>query len=104
MWRLVFPILAYVLFAAHLLFHGLGLVVALLGLLPVVFIGFRHKIAVYAHMGLLIIIGLEWLRAMWALVELRLAYGMDWKLAAAILIGCAVFSFASAWIVYRRRV
>ena len=25
MWRLVFAVLAYVLFAAHVMFHGLGL-------------------------------------------------------------------------------
>ncbi|MDO4937364.1 MAG: hypothetical protein Q4E62_05545 [Sutterellaceae bacterium] len=103
MWRLIFPILAYVLFAAHLMFHGFGLFVAAAGLLPAFFVGFRHKAIVYVHTALLILIGLEWLRAMWALVEIRLAHGMDWKLAAAILTGCALWSFVSAWIVYRRK-
>lgn len=102
MWRLIFPILAYVLFAAHLLFHGFGLWIALAGLIPVALIGLRQKAVIYTHTMLLSLIGFEWLRTMWALVEIRRAYDVDWMLAATILSTCALWSFLSAWIMYRR--
>lgn len=103
MWRLIFPILAYVLFAAHLLFHGFGLWIAVAGLIPIALIGFGHKAVIYGHTVLLSLIGIEWLRTMWTLVEIRRAHGVDWMLAATILTACALWSFLSAWIIYRRR-
>lgn len=40
---LIFPVLCFVLFGAHLLFHGWGLEIALLPLIPVVLLFVRHR-------------------------------------------------------------
>lgn len=102
MWRLIFPGLAYVILAAHVMFHGLGLIAAVAALIPIALLGIRQKAVCYGHAVLLVLTACEWVRTTWALLEVRWAHGMDWKLAAAILIGCAVLSLVSAWIMVRR--
>lgn len=102
LWLLVAPIVSYVLFAAHLLFHGWGVWVAVAALVPLAFIGFKNRIASILHTVLLWLIGLEWVRTTGELVKMRIAEGMEWERAAAILAACACLAFAGSWIMYKR--
>ncbi len=101
MWRIAFAAIAYVLMAAHVMFHGLGVMVSLSALIPIVLLPIRNRTVVIGHEVLLTMAGFEWIRTTVQLVHVRLAYGADWMLAAAILSACALFSFFSAWMLWR---
>ena len=58
---LIFPVLCFVLFGAHLLFHGWGLEIALLPLIPVVLLFVRHRYCAVICGMLLVCAGFEWL-------------------------------------------
>ena len=74
MFLLILPILAHALMTAHLLFNGFGIwsFAPLLALIPL-FI--RRPAMIWIESVLLILWGIEWLRADYALVMRRMAYG-----------------------------
>ncbi len=104
MWRALFPVLAFVLFAAHVLFHGWGLAGAAAALVPILFFFVRRPASRIVLVVLLAAAGLEWVRTTYALVEVRMALGRDWTTAAVILLGCALFSWLSGWMLFHRPV
>lgn len=73
---LIFPVLCFVLFGAHLLFHGWGLEIALLPLIPVVLLFVRHRYCAVICGMLLVCAGFEWLYTAIDLALTRQAYGM----------------------------
>ena len=82
---LILPILAHILLAAHLLFHGLGLFVSVLPLLavPLLFIPKRSA---------------------WELVLQRMAWGEPWMRAGAIVAGCGLFSWLTILVFRQSRI
>ena len=62
---LILPILAHILLAAHLLFHGLGLFVSVLPLLAVPLLFIPKRWMVWLQSALLVLWGIEWLRSAW---------------------------------------
>ena len=100
MFLLILPILAHALMTAHLLFNGFGIwsFAPLLALIPL-FIRRPAMIwMVWLQSALLVLWGIEWLRADYALVMRRMAWGEPWLTAALILGGVAFFSFLSAFV------
>lgn len=91
---LIFPVLAHILFAAHLLFHGLPVYVAALPLAAVVLVFFKSAIPLRATQMLLAGYGLEWARAGWVLIDARLAHDMSIMPAAPIMAAVTLFTFA----------
>ncbi|MCF0253675.1 MAG: hypothetical protein HUK26_05010 [Duodenibacillus sp.] len=97
MWRLIFPLLAAALFAAHLLFHGAGwpasagflAAAAALMLAPR---GWARRLSA----ALCCLMAAEWLRAAWALSAARIAAGLPWLRAGCIVAACALFTLAAA--------
>ena len=90
---LILPALAHILMGAHLLFHGLGLLVASLPLVAILLLFIpRHWAAKFQSL-LLALWGIEWLRAAVVLANDRMEMGMPWMRAAAIMAGCAIFSW-----------
>ena len=61
---LILPILAHILLAAHLLFHGLGLFVSVLPLLAVPLLFIPKRWMVWLQSALLVLWGIEWLRTL----------------------------------------
>ena len=98
---LILPILAHALMTAHLLFNGFG-VWAFSPLLAVLLLFVRRPFTVWVQTTLLILWGVEWLRADYALVMRRIAWGEPWLAALCILGGAAVFSLTAA-LVFRVR-
>ena len=92
---LILPILAHILLAAHLLFHGLGLFVSVLPLLAVPLLFIPKRWMVWLQSALLVLWGIEWLRSAWELVLQRMAWGEPWMRAGAIVAGCGLFSCIS---------
>ena len=90
---LILPILAHILLAAHLLFHGLGLFVSVLPLLAVPLLFIPKRWMVWLQSALLVLWGIEWLRSAWELVLQRMAWGEPWMRAGAIVAGCGLFSW-----------
>ena len=105
---LILPILAHILLAAHLLFHGLGLFVSVLplpGLLSAdsaVFLPKRWM--VWLQSALLVLWGIEWLRSAWELVLQRMAWGEPWMRAGAIVAGCGLFSWLTIFVFRQSRI
>lgn len=93
---LLFPALACVLFAAHLLFHGFGLVPSALPLAGILLLFFRRRPAVLLMQGLLVCFTVEWIRAGWVLAAARLEAGRSLHPAAEIMAGVALFTLLSA--------
>ncbi|MGN1209687.1 MAG: hypothetical protein ACI4SV_05245 [Duodenibacillus sp.] len=91
---LVFPVLAHVLFAAHLLFHGLPIYIAALALVAAALVFFKSSLALRSTQILLAAYGIEWARAGWVLVEMRLTHDMSIMPAAPIMAGVTLFTFA----------
>jgi len=102
MIRLVFPILSLVLAEAHFYFHGWDFLLPLPGaLLFFLLVPYRwvRSLEVAGLAGL----AAEWLRADYALVQMRLAIDRPYALAAGILAGCAAFTLASAAVFFSKR-
>ena len=102
MWRLVFPVLSYVLLAAHVMYHGfgLGVVAAVLLLNGLLFV--PRSWARTANTILLVLAGAEWVRTAVALVHERMMMGRSWTTALVILLGCAFFTWFGAWLLHHR--
>lgn len=90
---LIFPVLCFVLFGAHLLFHGWGLEIALLPLIPVVLLFVRHRYCAVICGMLLVCAGFEWLYTAIDLALTRQAYGMPWVRATVIIGTCAAVTW-----------
>lgn len=101
---LILPILAYILLAAHLLFHGLGLFVSVLPLLAVPLLFIPKRWMVWLQSALLVLWGIEWLRSAWELVLQRMAWGEPWMRAGAIVAGCGLFSWLTILVFRQSRI
>ena len=102
MWRLVFPVLSYVLLAAHVMYHGfgLGVVAAVLLLNGLLFV--PRSWARTANTMFLVLAGAEWVRTAVALAHERMLMGRSATTALVILLACALFSWVSAWLLHNR--
>ena len=95
------PVLAHVLFGAHLMFHGFGYAVALpLICLLLLFVPRNWmRLLLFALLSLW---SIEWLRAGVMLVMSRIEEGRSPLLAGAIMAGTALFTFAAALLLRTR--
>lgn len=93
---LLFPALCFVLLGAHLMFHGYGLWVSLLALIPAVLLFVRHRWCALCCAILLIASGIEWAYTAFDLAVTRLSYGMPWVRATVIIGCCALLTWLSA--------
>lgn len=95
MWRLIFPVLASLLFAAHLMFWNqhlwMAVPVALIALLFVKRAWVPRVIEVCFA-----VFTIEWVMTAYALYLKRIAAGSPWMLGVSIVAGCAVFTLLSA--------
>lgn len=100
---LLYPVLCFVLMGAHLLFHGYGLAVALLTLIPAALLFVRNRRCALACAVLLLISGLEWAYTAYDLALTRQAYGQPWIRSTAIVAGCGLAAWlAAAMLLWRR--
>lgn len=104
MWILVFPALSYVLFAAHVLYHGYPYAMAISAVMLVSLFFTRLCWVRHGSVLVLILMGLEWAYADWLLVQERLYYGAPWVRAACILGAVALFTWASCAVFFSRRI
>ncbi|MDR3897830.1 MAG: hypothetical protein Q3X95_01025 [Duodenibacillus sp.] len=102
MWLLILPVLASLLMAAHVLFHGMGLAAAVGVLVLIVLVFVRHRAMQWFLTALFAVYALEWVRTTIALVAERQSQGRPAALACAILLACAVFSAAAALALHAR--
>ena len=102
MWRLVFAVLAYVLFAAHVMFHGLGLALVAAVLIVNILLFVPRSWARTANTMFLVLAGAEWVRTAVALAHERMLMGRSATTALVILLACALFSWVSAWLLHNR--
>lgn len=98
---LLFPALAHVLFAAHLLFHGAALwVVALpivalvLAFVPVRYMNRLQQICLLCYTC-------EWAYSTYELVARRILEGRSYHPALEIMAGVALFTLLTALVFYR---
>lgn len=101
---LILPVLAHILLAAHLLFHGLGLFVSVLPLLAVPLLFIPKRWMVWLQSALLVLWGIEWLRSAWELILQRMAWGEPWMRAGAIVAGCGLFSWLTILVFRQSRI
>lgn len=95
MYRLILPILAAVLFAAHLFFWGNYFWVAYVVILIVLlFIPFR-PVAWLWQISLLVF-AIEWWVSAYELYGRRIAYEQPFALGVSILVACGIFTALSA--------
>jgi hypothetical protein len=99
--RLVLPVLACVLLAAHFFRAGLLPLAVLSGLLPLV-LAVPRRWAARAMQAALLLGAVEWLRTLAALSAERIAMGQPVLRLVAILLAVALFTAASA-LVFRNR-
>ncbi len=102
MLRLVFPILSLILAEAHFYFHSWDFLLPLPGAL-LLFLLVPYRWVRWIEAAGLAGIAAEWLRADYALVQVRMAMDRPYALAAGILAGCAVFTLASAAVFFTKR-
>lgn len=98
---IVLSTLCFVLFGAHLMFHGWGLYVSLLSLVPAACVFVRSR---YCRLGcavLLVCIGVEWAYTALDLAVTRQAHGLPWMRAALIIGACATINWLSALLLFR---
>lgn len=100
---LIFPVLCFVLFGAHLLFHGWGLTVSLLPLIGVVLLFVRNKWCAVVCGVVLACAGCEWLYTALELAMRRQAEDMPWMRATLIIGACAVFTWLAAAMLFWRK-
>ena len=103
MWRLIFPILGAILFAAHLYFWGsyfwLAVPVILLILLIIPF-----RPVCWLWQLSLIGFGIEWFISAYNLYLRRITSGMPFALGVSILIACGVLTILSSLVFYTGRI
>jgi len=102
MWRLIFPALAFVLMAAHVMFHSMPELIVIPGVL-LLLLAVPHWLVPKAEMFCLILFGGEWIRSGVELVMLRMTWGQPWHLAACIMVGVAVFTWLTSLVFYSAR-
>lgn len=95
MWRLVFPVLAHILMAAHLMFHGMMWAMLLPAALLILLLVPARWIR-YCEMFFLSLYALEWVRAACVLASERMANGEPWHRAFVIVAACGAFSGLAA--------
>jgi hypothetical protein len=100
--KLLPVILSFLLLAAHLLRH-FNIVVAVLGLSPLVVLLIPRRIAALTVQVLLILAALEWVRTAADLVAARQAQGQDWLRAALILGGVTLFTLLSILVFHTKQ-
>lgn len=100
---LLYPVLCFVLFGAHLLFHGLGLPVALSVLVPSTLLFVRSVWSPRICGFLLVLAGCEWVRTAVALALARQSAELAWMRAALIIGSCAAITWFAAWMLFSRR-
>lgn len=100
---LIFPVLCFVLFGAHLLFHGWGLEIVLLPLIPVVLLFVRHRYCAAICGMLLVCAGFEWLYTAIDLALTRQTYGMPWVRATVIIGTCAAVTWLAGAMLFWRK-
>ena len=103
MWRLIFPILGAILFAAHLYFWGsyfwLAVPVILLILLIIPF-----RPVCWLWQLSLIGFGIEWFISAYNLYLRRITSGMPFALGVSILIACGLLTILSSVVFYNGRI
>lgn len=104
MYILLLPALAFVLFSAHLLFHGWGLLVSLIPSAALLLWFVPRRIVARLSQAALVVFALEWVRAGVLLAQTRLASGEPWIRALAILLAVALFTLLTALAFQRKRV
>lgn len=99
MFSLALPVLAYLLFIAHLKFHGLTMwILVPLFLILVMFIPSKW-IARLQQLALLCF-SIEWLITGYEMYVRRIAYGQPWHVGVSIMAGCALFTLLAAMVFY----
>lgn len=99
--RLLPVILSFLLLGAH--FYRAGLAPLTLGCVAVLFVLFARRPWVPRLFQVLLALGaLEWLRAMYVYIEMRMAWGESWTRLALILVSVALFTALSG-LVFRAR-
>lgn len=101
MWKLFFPAFSYLLFAAHVLFHGFPLLMTVSAAMMILLCFRKHRWVRLLSVAVLLCMGCEWLRAGWQLIEMRMFYGEPWMRAAAIMSAAAFFTWGSAIVFLR---
>ncbi len=96
------PVLATILFCAHLLFHGFPVATAAAPLAALVLLVIRGALAGRLLALVLVLFACEWARAGYELVMRRLDAGGSIHPALEIMAGVTVFTLLSAWCVLRR--
>lgn len=92
--RLIPVILSFLLLAAHFYRAGYpSLTVVCIGILFLLF--FRKPLIPRLFQGLLILASLEWLRALYFLAAMRIAWDQPWTRLAVILGAVALFTLLS---------
>lgn len=104
MYILLLPALAFLLFSAHLLFHGWGFLVSLLPTVSLLLWLIPRRIVARLSQAALVVFTLEWVRAGVLLAQTRLASGEPWMRALAILLAVALFTLLTALAFQRKRV
>lgn len=100
---LLIPALCFVLFGAHLMFHGWGLYVSLLTLIPAVLVFLRNRWCRLCCAVLLVCAGVEWVYTAFDLALTRQAHGLPWMRATLIIGCCAVLTWFSAALLFWKR-
>lgn len=94
MWRLIFPVLASLLFAAHLMFWNQQLWMAVpAALIALLFV--RRAWAAIVIEACFAVFTIEWAMTAYALYLKRIEAGSPWMLAVSIVAGCALFTLLS---------
>lgn len=100
---LIYPILCFVLLGAHLMFHGWGLTVSLLPLIPAVLLFVRNRWCAVICSVLLICAGFEWAWTAFDLALTRQVHGLPWIRATVIIGSCAVVTWLAAAMLFWRK-
>lgn len=90
LWLLL-PVLAHVLFAAHLLFHGAALVLAFV---PVRYMNRLQQLCLLGY-------ACEWAYSTYELVARRILEGRSYHPALEIMAGVTLFTLLTALVFYR---
>lgn len=96
------PVLATILFCAHLLFHGFPVAAAAAPLAALVLLFIRGATAARLLAVFQVLFACEWARAGYELVMRRLDAGGSIHPALEIMAGVTIFTLLSAWCILRR--
>lgn len=96
------PVLATILFCAHLLFHGFPVAASAAPLAALVLLFIRGATAARLLAVCQVLFACEWARAGYELVMRRLDAGGSIHPALEIMAGVTVFTLFSAWCALRR--